>query len=387
MRIIHFIAIAAGCVFAHPGRAAADQPPRQQQPSATQPATQAWLVTDSAIAFTPVPIAFPAKAGSVAMNAHAEASHPGENLDNAIEYHSADQAVFASVYIYYPGLSHAGLAAIVQDWAIRKNSPTVTGGEMRLAAAGGVEGVAIRTAYSHYRGDLASSAAYIKADRWLVTLRVSGPEARRAEVEAAMDALLKDVRFGRAAPARPATLLALRDCPEPGSARPAGPVPDPQGPSMAAYGFLGAFDGAGMDGKDEKSGATTILPSRVPTELCRTALETKGGKVVLLRAVDGDAISIDGRTVRLALLSDSGRILEVDHAKNLGGYVLLYHDLGLTGVLGTYDAIPSDKQIADIVDGTDREGGRIRVPVRFRPGKGAEISLPEQVTHPPASAH
>ena len=152
---------------------------------------------------------------------------------------------------------------------------------------------------------------------------------------------------------------------------------------MAALGFLGTFDGAGIMGRDDDTGEPTILPSRVPTELCRAELKTKAGRATLLRGADGEPISIDGRSVRAVLLSDSGRIVEVDHNAKLGGYVLLYHDLGETDLLGTYDAIPSDKQLADIIEGVDRDGGRIRVPVRFHADRGPDITVPGSVAAPP----
>jgi hypothetical protein len=362
----------------------ATPPASQSSPASTPP--QTWLVSDTKVAFTPTPIVFPLKAGVLSATNHKEASHPGQNLDNAIEYHSPDQAIFGTVYIYFPGLSHAGLAAIAEDSVIRDSWPDVTGGETRVVAAGGKEGVAIRASYGRYHGDLASSASYLKAGRWLITLRVSGPMARKAEVEAAMDALLAGITFGQHAPARPASLLSVRECPQPRDERPAKALPDKKDASVAAVGFLATLDGAGMEAKDSETGEPAILPSRVPTDLCRAQLKAKGRQMILLRGVDGEPISIDGRTVRAALLSDSGRIMEVDHDAKLGGYVLLYHDLGETDVLGTYDAIPSDKQLADIIDGTDRDGGRIRVPVHFHAEKGPEIFLPAIAPAAPAAS-
>ncbi len=46
---------------------------------------------------------------------------------------------------------------------------------------------------------------------WIIKLRVSGPEARRAEVEAVMSALLADLRFEGVGP-RAAEPLDVSDC-------------------------------------------------------------------------------------------------------------------------------------------------------------------------------
>jgi hypothetical protein len=370
------LAFAAAPLLPAPDRSAAPTPPAGQSAAPAAP-RELWIVGETRVAFASVPIIFPLKAGVLNATKHGEVSHDGDNVDNAIEYRSTDQAVFGTIYIYYPGLPHAGLAAAAQDWTIRSNSPTVNGGETGIGPAGGVERVAILTAYSHYRGDLASRAAYLEVGHWLVVIRVSGPESRKTDVNAAMEALLTGIEFGRKTPVHPATPLAIRDCAEPAIQTPAKLLPDTDRVKLAARGVVSLFDGGGNAVTETETGTVTYLPSRVPAELCRAWLQVKGTKMPLLRGADGDAISVDGRTVRILLLSDSGRMLEVDHAKNLGGYVLLYHDLGFTGVLGTYDAIPSDKQLADIIDGTDHDGGRIRVPVRLLPNKPPQLTVPQ----------
>ncbi|HEX5184602.1 MAG TPA: hypothetical protein VFW19_15815 [Allosphingosinicella sp.] len=383
MRSIHLVAAAAICGAAMGGVCLAQAPAAPpadkaaNRPAPAPPAPdQIWLVGTDDILFRPVPIAFPLKAGILTATKHDEASHAGENIDNAIEYHSSNQGVWATVYIYYPGLPHAGIAAIAQDWAIRDQSPTATGGDIDLGPAGAVNGAAVRTSYIHYKGNLASDAAFLKVGRWIVTIRVSGPEARKADVDAATQALLDHIRFGQSEPVRIEPRLTLTDCAAAGDQPPARIVPDPRDAAIAAKGVLATFDGGGAAAKDG-NGNPTVLPSRVPIELCRARLKVKDRSYTLLRAADGDPISVDGRSVRLVLLSDSGRILEVDHAPKLGGYVLLFHDLAETDVLGTYDSIPSDAQLAAILDGTDREGGRIHIPAKFRPGHGVEITLPQ----------
>jgi hypothetical protein len=320
-------------------------------------------------------LSFPANAGGLTLTETGEASHKGETLDNVAQYRSADETVFATVYVYYPGLPDARLAALATDWAIRENSPKVVGGEFRAVPAGGRDAAALRADYDGYRGGLASVALFLKLGRWIVAIRVSGPEARKADVETAAAALLGGIRATGDHSFRPSRPLTVAPCREGATQPPATALPDVEGPRIISIGLLGTFDGGGLDGKDQAGRAVT-LPPRVPDTLCRTTLTTKDGKHLLLKAEDGPVPAVDGRTVRLVLLSDSGRALEVDHAANLGGYVLLYHDLGVTDVLGLYDAIPSDAQLAAILDGTDQQGSRIRVPVGLIPGKGTTVSLP-----------
>jgi hypothetical protein len=63
---------------------------------------------------------------------------------------------------------------------------------------------------------------------------------------------------------------------------------------------------------------------------------------------------------------------------------MLYHEIGLTAVLGNYDGVPSDRQIGSLLENPGTDAGRVRVPVRLRPDRGPEIHLP--VTAAPAAA-
>ncbi len=96
----------------------------------------------------------------------------------------------------------------------------------------------------------------------------------------------------------------------------------------------------------------------------------------ILRGGDGPALSTSGRTRLLAVLSDSGTWVEVVHAKNLGRYLMLYHKIGSTALLGGYDAVPSDRQIRELLNNPSSEAGRIRVPVTLKPNGGIHMHLP-----------
>ena len=81
-------------------------------------------------------------------------SRPGEGLDTALLYASADKSVWATAYVFLPGLAHGGLAAIATDGSIRSTSKgSASGGAIRRAAAGGRDNVALRADYQNYLGD------------------------------------------------------------------------------------------------------------------------------------------------------------------------------------------------------------------------------------------
>ncbi len=348
-----------------------------QQPAPPPPAEPPhWAESDTEIAVGPARTAFPRSAGSMRVTQTGEASNHGQAIDNVIQYRSSDGELIGTAYIYYPGLPHAGLSAFATDQGIRANSRSPVR-EVRRAvvAAGGVADAAIRIEYENYRGGHASSAAFIKAGRWIIKLRVSAPGARRGEVEANMTALLNGIRFGAANPARPAAPIEVVPCPSGTPQRDANLLADPPLGELAAQAALGGMDGGGMDATEQ--GRARPLPSRVPSQLCLSASPViRGAPVTILRGAEGEALSIDGRTRLVAIISDAGEWLEVVHAPNLGRYVMLYHDLGSTMMLGGYDGVPSDRQVEALLNNPGQnDGGRIRARVTLRPGRGEQIDI------------
>jgi hypothetical protein len=361
--------------------AAQGKPEAQQPPAARSP----WQVSDDEIRLVSGNIAFPRRAGVTSANRTSEFSRQGEGLDNGLQYQSSDEAVFATVYAYYPGLAHSGLSAVATDQALRSNSNTeLTGGDARVVAAGGIEGAAIRRDYGRYRGNLASSAAFIKVDRWLVKLRVSGPAERQAEVFAAMDALLAGVRFSVPAQVRPAAPIAVADCPRGSGNGTARLLPDPVGAEMAAHVFLGTFDGGGPAATE--NGARRDLPSRVPAEMCMSRRARIGNSTVpILRTTSPAELGIAGQTRLVAFLNDAGGMIEIVYAENLRRHWMLRHGMGETAFLGSYDGVPSDDQILAILSNRNPDESRVRAVVRMTPDGRTQMHLPGDEAARPAS--
>ena len=364
--LIYFLALAALPV-----------PAAAQEKAASSP----WVEAEGRITLTTAGIGFPAAPAGLKVTRTQDFSHEGEGLDTAVRYASPDGAVWATAYVFYPGLPHAGVAAVATDNAIRRGSKTpVEGGEIRIVGAAGKEGAAIRRDYRNYNEGQASSAAFVKTGRWLVKLRVSGPPDRAGEVDAALDALLKGLRSGHLI--HPAAPLSVRDCSGADGTADARRLPDPAGAEVAAFAFLGTMDGGGIEATDKATGKPTILPSRVPREFCRVRGADIGERVVL-RGLGGER-GIDGRTRLVVVLSDGGEMLELVEAPNLGRHVLLHHRVAETTVLSTWSAAPSDAQVAAILSGKDRDALRILAPVKLHPHKGAEMHLPSPTEKEPA---
>ena len=346
-----------------------------QQQSAPRPLStytqeQLWSRSGERITFTLTGISLPIQAGATRLIRSVEASLQGRGLDNALLYSSQDEAVFVTVYIYAPALPDAALTAFMTDHAIRVQS----GSEFRslgtrTVAAGGREAVAIRADYAGFRQDrLASSAAFMQVGRWILKLRVTGPEPRRAEVEAAMAALLREIRFeGRDQPAA-VTPIEAAACP-PLPDRPARPVPSDDSETMADALMSQAI------GEVEVGALLNGTP-----RWCRSAgyrVPDSIGPTPVLRDLNSGAGDDRRRRVLIALVSDSGIMFEVvsRRFRERTHYVLNYHRIGQSLVLGAYDAIPTDEQIRAIATGADQAGGVARATIDYEASGDSRIGI------------
>jgi hypothetical protein len=367
------------------GQAVAQQA-EQARPPATYSQSQLWSRGDGRISFRLARISLADRAGAVSFHETAELGQPGRGIDNAIQYRSGDQQVYATVYFYFPPIAHPGLAAYATEQGLDYLSE---GALQRVRAGsvpvGGIAGGAIRIDYRGYRRNLASSAAFLKVGRWMVKLRVSGPEARRAEVEATMTALLDSFRFEGEQQPRAVTLPEIGACTSvPTNA--ARPLLD--GMDSIADAMLTSFDPLGEAAPREGGGDPIRIFARVGDGWCLSTRARIGNQIVpILRAVGTGPSGTDrvnGRTVAIGIISDSGRLIETVQAGE-HRFVMFHHQIGETVVLGAYNSPPTDEQIAAMLSGADRDGGRIRARVGLRPEGGTDIELqapPTPATRP-----
>jgi hypothetical protein len=330
-----------------------------------------WTRADGRLRFVAGRISVPDRAAALTLTrATGSANYPA-GLDNAALYESADGQVRATVYIYAPNLAHAGLGAYATDTFMRAHprlSPRRLGS--RLTGAGGQDGAAIRIDYANYLGDHASIAAFLKVDRWIVKLRVTGPEARRAEVEAAMTAFLDGIRLENGQRARPPEPLDPRACPAAAS-RAAALLPSTT-EDTAEEGMIGTVE---HDGQARESDGAGLLTPRFGTAWCLSRMASSGEvRLPILRSLmPGDGRR--QRSVLVVLLSDSGRMLEVVDTRRRGRFVVFIHRIGRSELRGAYDGIPTDDQILEILTGNDRPRSPVRAIVERVANGNATVTI------------
>jgi len=338
-------------------------------PAADPPAPKEfWTVSDQRLSFKPAQLSAPRRAAGVEYFESTEFSHKGEGVDSAIKYRSADQKIFATLYVYYPSFAHSGVQAIATDQAIRggTRSPGIRPLGTGVASAGGKPGVAVTADYDHYLGDNHTKAAFIKAGRWMLKLRVTGPESRSAEVDSVMAALLGGLRFEGQVQPRPAAPLSAGEC------KPA----DRPDAAVAAGGgeaaIIAMADATGEPAVRTARGGHKAVPARIGRDWCRTLLQIGDQKTAVLQATGRPGGRPGGESVLLLLYSDSGGVLEVVRLPKERKYLLLHHGIAEVNILESYDGLPSLAQIGRLFSNPTG----IRARVRLKPDGSSEVELP-----------
>jgi hypothetical protein len=196
----------------------------------------------------------------------------------------------------------------------------------------------------------------------MIKFRVSGPEARKAEVDAAMTGLLGGLRFtsqDRPTVARP---LDVKPCTGAFS-KSAKLLPDPvasPNEETVADSVVAAIDPSGTpSGADRPAKAP-----RIGAGWCTTYVMAGAAQVPVLHSTDSATDELGLKSVLFALYSDAGSAIEIVRTTQTR-YLLLHHQIGLTTLLGRFDAIPSDAQMGKILAGTGNAGSaRARISVK-----------------------
>lgn len=372
---MNWTALTAGVLLAMEAGAFAPQVALPAAPSeALVKSSSPWSSEGGRMIFAPARISLPVRVGGVEYSEAMENSHKGEGLDAVVLYRTPDRQILASVYVYYPSIAHAGLQALATDQAIRHNSKSaVKALGMGVAAAAGEAGVAVTADYSGYLDDLSSKAAFIKAGRWMIKIRVSGPESRSAEVNSAMAALLGDLRFEGEVKPMPSTPIAPAECAA-ADRRDARLLPDADGLALMGS-FLGTFDAAGMISRSVKGKEIRLQP-RIGSDWCRSQLDVGNVRLTIVRANDPASATggFGSKSVLFLLYDDAGGMFEVVRLDEQRRYLVLDHRLAEMRVLGQYDSVPGDAQLRQLFEPSG-EPVRLRARVTHKTDGNSNIEL------------
>lgn len=313
-----------------------------------------WQRSSERLSLPASGLSFPLRAGTLTLTETSEASHSGEGVDDVAQYKSPDREVFATLFIYMPSYADAALTAYELDKVIRQRygtrSELVASG---VVAAAGVPQGAIRRIYVNMMdGKLASSAAVLKAGRWIAVIRVSGPMARRAEVEAGLDALVGGL-FASAAPVDPVAELKVTDCPatvrkdakkEQLRLEGLGLDSDPMARTLIDA-MLST--GLGNDkGKDKPPLPVSIADNGRRPVCVRERVAMPSADFVDLMQAAGDMATPDAI---IGIVNDAGRTIEMQRTPRGKVYTVRVHDVAVSDNYGTFNGPLNAAQVTAVL--------------------------------------
>jgi hypothetical protein len=330
--------------FAGPAAALLLAPlPAAAQTAAPAPLpSSAWTATPTSISVAAARIVLPVKAGTASVTKTAEFSRAGEGVDNYAQYETPDGQVFVTAYVYRAAYADAALAAFATDEAVRSRfGAQVRAAERGSVAAAGQPSGAIRVVYDGAvlnGGALTTAAAFLRVDSWIVKLRATGPAARRAEVVAALDALVAGVSV-----TGDATVYAVRPlevtgpCPAaPGKDAKVMTGKDSTGPAL----FGALLGGSVLPAKGKNGRASTIaFPANGATPACvRGTLGN--GRITMLQPAGGAEPGI-----MLAPFNDAGGVLAIEGGLLGSGYTVKRYGVAEVVTGASLDRLPPVAQV------------------------------------------
>ncbi|MEG3144685.1 hypothetical protein U1839_08465 [Sphingomonas sp. RT2P30] len=319
-------------------------------PAAAQSVSGIWKEAGDRIDAAAAGISFPREIAGLHLTKTSEFTHQGEGLDSAAEYQSADKALWATIYVYLPAYGDPALAEYRTDKTIHQvYGAKVTRVAEGLAPLGGRSNAAIRTIYVggelKNSGVLASGAAFAKVGRWIVKLRVSGPLARRGDVEASLDAFLAAARLQEktmSATVAPAQIAA--PCP-----------PAPSGTAAlfkngkAVASALGEAMVAASDnlGVDPKSKIAPPFPANGLTPMCLRGEITIGDQKLEVLQPAGEPQP----HIILVPLDDEGGVITVRKDLITKAYTIGKAEIARFTVYGQIDRLPDNAELTRVLGG------------------------------------
>lgn len=327
----------------------------------------AWAVTREAVALPAARVTLPVQTGVAALVKTGEFSKPGTSVDNHAQYESADQRVLATAYVYRAAYADAALAAYGTDAAIRGRFGTaVRVAEQGAVAAGGWPDGAIRSVYDGTvlnGAATTTTAAFVRADSWIVKLRASGPAERRDEVIATLDALIAGLSAGPGATvfaARP--LRFAGPCPA-AKVRNARPMRGDMAKGQAILG--GLLGGSGLS----SAAIPPAFPANGATPVCVRGSVPLGERSVNLLQPAGTAKPG-------VIIDDAGTVVAVEGDSAATGYTVKTYGIAEVSTGTTLDRLPMPSQIQGWFRQPDRSplAGRSRTTFTADGNRNVEVN-------------
>ncbi len=271
--------------------------------------------------------------------------------DVAAQYDVADKSVFATIYLFHPAIPDVALwfdrsQTALETRDIFRHSAPASADPIAFAATNGGTATSLRQVYATPGGAYRSTAlSVIPVGEWIVSIRMSAKTLTSDQLDASMQQVIKDVRWPPSTTIATIAAAPVKTCATPMTFTKAKQA-KPNGGDLLMSLMAGTM--AAKAKTEEKPIAPVPQPS-----WCRDGTASTEYGVYRSSASTGGYIMA---------LYDAGRVVSVypslmGQIDKSGTYAVSLEDVeGTTSVFPSFTALPSPKQVWDLVGSGKRSG-------------------------------
>ena len=271
--------------------------------------------------------------------------------DVAAQYDAADKSVFATIYLFHPAISDVALwfdrsQTALETRDIFRHAAPASADPIAFAAANSGTATSLRQVYAAPGGAYRSTAlAVVPVGEWIVSLRMSAKTLTADQLDARLQQAIKAVRWPPSATTATLATVPIETCATPLTFTKAKQA-KPNGSDLLMS--LMASTMAAKAKTDQKSAPPVPRPT-----WCRDGTASTEYGVYRSSASSGGYVMA---------LYDAGRVISVypslmGQVDKSGTYAVSLEDVeGTTSVFPSFTALPSPKQVWDLVGSGKRSG-------------------------------
>lgn len=271
--------------------------------------------------------------------------------DVAAQYDAPDKSVFATIYLFHPAIPDVALwfdrsQTAIEARDIFHHAAPASADPVTFAAANNAAATSLRQVYATQGGEYRSTAlAVVPVGEWIVSIRMSAKTLTAEQLDANLQQAIKAVRWPPSSAISTIVAVPVRTCATPLTFTKAKQA-KPNGADLLMS--LMANSVAAKANTEQKSAAPLPHPS-----WCRD------GTASTEYGVYRSSVSTGGYAMALY---DAGRVISVypslmGQVDKSGTYAVSLEDVdGTTSVFPSFTALPSPKQVWDLVGSGKRSG-------------------------------
>lgn len=321
-----------------------------------------WISEGNRLAVKHSPVSLPQKFDRVALQRTNQSGGEQAGLDNIAQYKDDTGDILVTAYLYSPMFADAELAAFQTGRSIllsyRENSRHIS--RQVIPFGGNTHGMIVDRYEVGTTDPSPSLAGFASVDGWIVKLRISGSHGAQERVDRVFAEMVSQIQLAENTHVQDLAPTIGQRCTDPidrGTARILANRTESDTTSILAMTLLVTADPIGSRGSGAIADGIAPLLDASASQACIEGEIAIGDARYPIFRHNGDSL------VQLVVpLDDAGTVMMVSNTglDIVPGYHVAILDKGNADILGTFETLPSIRQMRDILTGKDRKGGRLR---------------------------